>query len=349
MRRLSSSVLRSRHFISGRHFIRAQRVLLLAALAFISACNFVDPGEKTEIPYSASEIRLPIYQSGDFLEYTVSGFNSVGGIDGAEIYGTLRITYGTNAENILPTDLTGVNVNDILKETTTLDIGSRYTAERFVYQIKDSADPLYGAMYFIAISNQLSNTPSNLTARKYSWAGSGTTIAPTLVMNPVVFANVGADSILDPVNFNLYIDCDSTGTILSSCTKDWLSYSENSQLTSRGNGSYGYFYDAKTYKTAVITKTWNLNSSTYAQEAGGPTGESFSASKLDYSTFCANIPADSQSAVGSGEYHYLPQVGLVTMSTLVCAGNSTSSAFYRFNIISLRDGIIGGVALQDIL
>jgi len=326
--------------------------LCLAVTTLLTACNFVDPGEKTEVPYNATEIRLPIYKAGDYLEYSVNGFNSVGGIDGASIYGTLRISYTTNAEIILPADLTSsIDVNSILKETTSLDIGSRYTSERFVYQNQNAADPLYGAMYFIAISNQQSNLPDpnnpGSSLRKFSWAGIATnSIVPVLTMKPVVFANVGADSQLDALNFNMFIDCDSTGTITSSCSKYWLNYNETSQLTSRGNGSYGYFYDAKTYKTAVISKNWNLTGiSTYALDAKN---EGFSSSQLDTATFCSKIPATTDSPLGGGEYLYLPNIGVVTMSTFVCSSNSTSSSFYRLNV-NLTDGVIGGVLLQDIL
>jgi len=322
-------------------------ILLLLSAFFIGGCNFVDPGEKTTVPFGSNELRLPIYQNGDFLLYDVNGTITIGSSLGTSFRGTLRIDYGVASDNVIPTNLNPtLDPTKVLKETISLNIGQVISSERYVYQNQNSADPLYGAMYLIAVSNR------NSSNKKFSWPGQSDLLAPQLIMKPVVFANVSSGGTLDPINFEMYVDCDSTGVIDSSCANQWLTYSESSQLTNVGDNNYGYFYHEKTYLTATITKTqWDVSFQNQSYIDSAKT-EGFSAANLDTHLFCSNVPATGAHGIGSGQYFYLNQVGVVTMSALNCfytADSSGISQQIQINLAELYDARVAGVNLNDIL
>jgi len=321
-------------------------MLLLVASPFMAACHFVDPGEETVVAFTDSEIRLPIYRSGDYMTYDVKGYLSSGGTSPNELTGNLSISYSIASDAIiLPANLDpAIDPTKILKQTILLNVGWQKSTVRYIYQNQDSTDPLYGAMYLIAVGGQ---------SLKYSWPGQGNLIAPQMIHKPVIFADAEAkNGILDAVSFKLYIDCDGSGIVNSNCANQWLTYLESSQLTNTGSNGYQFFYDEVTYETAAITKNaWDLSfeNQPFIDAA---ISEGFSGASLGSDIFCATTPSAGSAGFGSGQYFYLNRVGVVIMSAIYCnytaVGPGTSQTL-QIDLATLNNARIGGVNLKDIL
>jgi len=337
--------------LTGNKYRRGTPLIFLLVTAIaVTGCNFVDPGEKTTVPFGSDYLRLPIYKVGDFLRYDVQGSISIGNSLPINITGRMEVKYLANTETVVPSNLDpAIDPSKVLKEIITLNVGNLYTSERYVYQNQDSADPLYGAMYLVALGNQ--QTGIN---KKFTWPGQSNLVAPQLIMKPVVFSALGADKNLDPVAFDLYIDCDATGVIDVNCPNgQWAHYQESSQLTNVGNNNYGFFYNEKTYLTATVTKTlWQITFQNQNVIDKAKT-EGFSGNSLESTQLsCANVPSTGSIGSGSGQYFYLNQVGVVTMSSIACsytADSSGTSQLLNLNIIELIDARVGGVNLNNIL
>ena len=324
-------------------------ILVSACLLMLcSACNFVDPGEKTEVPFGASELRLPIYKAGDFLDYRVSATVSDANQSPVNATGNLTISYSIAAENVVPIDLNpAIDVTKVLKENISLSLGSGYSSERFVYQNQDVRDADYGAMFLIAISNQRTGTD-----RKLSWAGQNQMLAAQKIMSPVVFANYpGNRGNLPPIDFDLYVDCrDSSSNVLVNCSNAWMYYQEQPQLTNVDNNSFGYFYHEKTYLTAAITKSnWQIGMLTSVAAAST---EQFELGYLDTHVLCGGLAGSGAITNGNAQFFYLNQVGPVIMTSVNCtfiAGSGATSRSFTINSAELTDARVGGVPLRNIL
>lgn len=325
--------------LNQTHRRMLQGALVVGISVVISACNFVDPGVKTVVEFTDTEIRLPIYQAGDYLEYAIQGARETSDGTFLNQSGSLKITYlsgsGTGfLVDPLPQQVLNANPDlasaTLLQEVMTLDFGGQITKVRYIKQISDPDNPNYGAKYLIGLYNSTNNA--------YSLPGNSNSLEPVLLEAPVVFNQVPANNLLPPIGFGLYIDCQTT-----SCVNEWLQYDE---VLSLSKVNHEFFYGETTYKTASIHKSaWHTSQQEpYASSAAT---QAFYVTNVDFPVFCADTSSSSFSN-GSGLYHYLNPIGVVAMTDITCK-NSTSLVAYSFNFVELINGRVGGVNIENLL
>lgn len=119
--------------------ILSHRLLTLMAFLIISGaltgCLVEDAAPAKTIYRTTDEVRAIV--SGDYFEYNVEGKNTT--IDGysQSFTGTLRIEYYTDSL-IQPTWLGGGSIS-VIREETTLTIGTSYTTTRYIQQNVDGS------------------------------------------------------------------------------------------------------------------------------------------------------------------------------------------------------------------